>query len=649
MKKGLIIFAAACAIITGITFASCSNMLEDLRNAGKKIILVSGYKGETIEFGSWPQSEAENITASNLTATGKKYDGENEEYKDAENNYYVKVGDKYYKVEPITWRVIAYYSDGSKLLLADKIYSRIPYYGTTSNRDLSGTTIYPNNYKYSNIRAYLNSTKNQFVTDSNTTTSDDDWAGKGFLTSAFTGDELAKIKTTAVDNSAASTGYDLNEYACENTEDKVHLLSYKEATNPLYGLSKNADRIMQATDYARANGAGGDWWLRSPSYRDSDSARYILYDGDDYYYYYVNDWYVGVVPALTVNNLYTVTFDTDGGSAIPKQTVSKGEKVVKPTVPIKTDDEDNLYEFLGWYNGKTKYDFDATVGTDITLKAKWNKIKLESGYTVEEKYSFGSWPQSKVTDITGITFIDSDRNRTYDGKYKEYLGSDNLYYVKVGETYYKVEPIQWRVIATYSDGSKLLLADKIYSRIPYYGTTSNRDLSGTTIYPNNYKYSNIRAYLNSTKNQFVTDSNTTTSDDDWAGKGFLTSAFTGDELAKIKTTAVDNSVASTGYDSNEYACENTEDKVYLLSYKEATNPRYGLGNNEYRIMQTTDYAIANGAYQSITEGAGGFWWLRSPYYYNSYKARHILHDGDYTKYDVYVDDVGVVPALTVTE
>ena len=308
MKKGLIIFATACAIITGITFASCSNMLEDLRKAGKKITLVSGYKGETIEFGSWPQSEAEDITASNLTATGKKYDGENEEYKDAENNYYVKVEDKYYKVEPITWRIIAYYSDGRKLLLADKIYSRIPYYGTTSNRDLSGTTIYPNNYKYSNIRAYLNSTRNQFEIDGGSPTEYDvDWAGKRFLTSAFTGDELAKIKTTAVDNSVASTGYDSNEYACENTEDKVFLMSYRETQNELYGLSKNADRIMQATDYARANGAyqsktegaGGFWWLRSPYYGNSSEARFIINDGYDFYIGVDYDP-MGVVPALTV-------------------------------------------------------------------------------------------------------------------------------------------------------------------------------------------------------------------------------------------------------------------------------------------------------------------------------------------------------------
>ena len=307
MKKSLIIFTALCTIITGITLASCSNMLEDLRKAGKKITLVSGYKGETIEFGSWPQSEAENITASNLTATGKKYDGENEEYKDAENNYYVKVEDKYYKVEPIEWRIIAYYSDGSKLLLADKIYSRIPYYGTTSNRDLSGTTIYPNNYKYSNIRAYLNSTRNQFEIDGGSPTEYDvDWAGKGFLTSAFTGDELAKIKTTAVDNSAASTGYDSNEYACENTEDKVFLMSYRETQNELYGLSKNADRIMQATDYARANGADGYWWLRSPYSHYSLHARGIDYDGYSYLGN-VDIRYVGVVPALIVNNVYTVT------------------------------------------------------------------------------------------------------------------------------------------------------------------------------------------------------------------------------------------------------------------------------------------------------------------------------------------------------
>ena len=274
-------------------------------------------------------------------------------------------------------------------------------------------------------------------------------------------------------------------------------------------------------------------------------------------------------------------------------------------------------------------------------------LNFVDGYR-RETVTMGSWPQS-LADVAGITLTAT--GKTYDGRNAEYSGNDGNKYVKVGDSYYKVESITWRVIAYNSDGSRKLLADKIYSSIPYYGTTSNRDLSGTRIYANNYKYSNIRAYLNSTKNQFETDGGTPTSYDvDWTNAGFLANAFTTDELAKIKTTTVDNSAATTGSSTNQYACENTEDKVYLLSCKDAKKTLYGLGSNSDRIMKTTAYARANGAYQVGSDNAGGSWWLRSPFDDDSFIARIICDDGYYDGCgNVNFDDVGVVPALSVTE
>jgi hypothetical protein len=86
-----------------------------------------------------------------------------------------------------------------------------------------------------------------------------------------------------------------------------------------------------------------------------------------------------------------------------------------------------------------------------------------------------------------------------------------------------------------------------------------------------------------------------------------------------------------------------------LSYKEASKRLYGLGDYAGRIIKTTDYAKANGVYQSGTEGYGGEWWLRSPRYTDSDYARVISYGGIDSTRKVHCSDVGVVPALTVTE
>ena len=82
-------------------------------------------------------------------------------------------------------------------------------------------------------------------------------------------------------------------------------------------------------------------------------------------------------PAAPCATTYTVTFDTDGGSAVDSQTVTSGQKATKPTDPTKTDGSIN-YFFVGWYNGNVFYDFNSAVSADITLTAKWF-VKVAAG------------------------------------------------------------------------------------------------------------------------------------------------------------------------------------------------------------------------------------------------------------------------------
>ena len=295
--------------------------------------------------------------------------------------------------------------------------------------------------------------------------------------------------------------------------------------------------------------------------------------------------------------------------------------------------------------------------------------------TAESKYIyFGVFPRDVLPATSTVTvdervFVEMGAN-TY------YLGSDGNYYAKCAENavpfteykyhdgtqpgtggkttrYFKVEPIKWRVITDNYSGKKLLLAEDILTaNVPYYVSISSRTIGTTEVYENNYKYSTIRAYLNGAYESDDTQTKT------YDGSGFLQTAFTSSAQTLISKTTVDNSKETAGYNESsyatKYACENTEDKIFLLSESEVINSGYGFaaynsyGEGNTRIRFPTDYAKANYAYQSTAEGYGGYWWLRSPNYYSSIFARYVLDDGN-AGYDEYVSKTrhGVVPALSI--
>ena len=282
--------------------------------------------------------------------------------------------------------------------------------------------------------------------------------------------------------------------------------------------------------------------------------------------------------------------------------------------------------------------------------------------------AFGEWPQTEAVNFNPTTTPQS--HGIFDGNY--YVeGNDK--YVEKDSKYYKVEPIVWRVLTTSYEapeggtvGEILLLAEKILTGgIPYYVDTSTRAITGAgTVYPNNWQYSTIRAWLNGSYE--ANDPQDTT----YTNKGFLQTAFTESAQKLIADTSVDNSAASTipsgitdedlesywNSGENPYASDTpTKDKIFLLSEQEATNSEYGFaaydayGKGSTRIRVTTDYAKATEAYQSLTEGYGGWWWLRSPFYIHEGNARVININGvaglNNRVSNAYV---GVVPALSIS-
>ena len=313
----------------------------------------------------------------------------------------------------------------------------------------------------------------------------------------------------------------------------------------------------------------------------------------------------------------------------------------------------HAYEFLGWYKDsgfeQRVSELSLSLGS-VTLYAKWNEsseTKTEQVYTRSGNYIyFGEYPQTiKASNVSIIsTTPDTDGY---------YLGSDGERYAKVvadpyesgytfsnnssvigGNTYYfKVEPIRWRILSE-SDGNAFILCDSIIANHNYHHTSSSTTIDGQTIYANNYKYSDIRAWLNDE---------------------FYNTAFGDLQQALIQTTEVDNSAGSTGSSSNRYACENTSDKVFLPSYREVITIEYGFESSwtyddTARQMLTSDFSRATGAYMSTDWSyyGNGRWWLRSPRNDYSHYARIVNLDG-LAGYGSDVNfDYGVVPALNLT-
>ena len=125
---------------------------------------------------------------------------------------------------------------------------------------------------------------------------------------------------------------------------------------------------------------------------------------------------------------YTVTFNSNGGSAVESQPVKYEEKANKPTDPTRTN-----YVFRGWKDSfNNEYDFNTPVTGNITLKAEWQVAKSTLNLTGNQmitKMKQLAYPSIGVTNgynykdtkTTGIVFA---TEQEYNAK-RASLTSDN--------------------------------------------------------------------------------------------------------------------------------------------------------------------------------------------------------------------------------
>ena len=457
-------------------------------------------------------------------------------------------------------------------------------------------------------------------------------------------------------------------------------LNYVAKFNP---LSYVLELISEDTNKGTVSGAGTYPYKQSRSITATPQSGYsfvgwfegeTLVSSDNPYTFnmpYNNLSYV----AKFSTNSYVLTLasnDINKGTVVGEGTFAYQSEVTITATPT----EGNW--FKAWYDDSfnevsTNASYTFTMPEyDVTYYAEFTNVQpLIKGKT----YTFGTYPQSIVTDSTLLSTLNSAHGTlptstnsqawTSYGYYidhsaatsymwyidlmisgDEYRGvyftSYRPYYTTITSStansyqddngyatsnvyWFKYEPITWRVLDVQA-GKALLMANLVLDSQDYHYFTSTRTIGGSTVYSNNYKESLIRSWLNS---------------------NFYNAAFTTAEQARIQTTTVDNSVASTGYSSNPYVCANTSDKVFLLSYAEATSATYGLSTTTSRQLGPSAYAKAQGVYTN-TNGFN-YWWLRSPYYYRDIYARSVRNDGDVEgNNNVSFTRIGVVPALWIS-
>jgi len=96
---------------------------------------------------------------------------------------------------------------------------------------------------------------------------------------------------------------------------------------------------------------------------------------------------------------YTVTFDSNGGSAVASQQVYEGGKATEPTKPTKAD-----HDFVEWRLNGTKFVFNTTTITgDITLVAEWKATPANYTITIANVDTYS--PARRITVFKNGTQI----------------------------------------------------------------------------------------------------------------------------------------------------------------------------------------------------------------------------------------------------
>ena len=115
-----------------------------------------------------------------------------------------------------------------------------------------------------------------------------------------------------------------------------------------------------------------------------------------------------------IKDEFIITFDSAGGTLVEKQTVSAGNKGMKPNSPTKDG-----FEFEGWYWNETPYDFSLIVKEDMTLTAKWSIAKVVVTFDTQGGSTVNAVEVTKGGKVTKPATDPTKADKVFAGWYKE--------------------------------------------------------------------------------------------------------------------------------------------------------------------------------------------------------------------------------------
>ncbi|MBQ6220768.1 MAG: BspA family leucine-rich repeat surface protein, partial [Methanosphaera sp.] len=278
----------------------------------------------------------------------------------------------------------------------------------------------------------------------------------------------------------------------------------------------------------------------------------------------------------------TVSFDIDGGSEVPSQTINYGSTATRPaTNPIK-----ELYKFDDWYTDDTyttKFDFTTPITSDTIIYAKF--IDLCKGFSTDSwstiKTNLENNSEYYAVGCTKEVPMDMDND-----------GTDESYTVRLANT---STPEVCEVEGYSQTGCGIVIE---FSDIVGSGSMNSKNSNA-----GGWASTNMVIYLNSTfYNKLPSDL----------------------QNVIIRTYPIVSGSGSGGVSPNITADDKTKNKIYLLSLREVgLDLSYDNKRNVLTDTRTLDYYVDpvvtdvdladSRRIKKDLSGVAGTWWLRTAY------------------------------------